>query len=78
MLDQISGCDKRERQSNDMHTEGRNAVKIKGMDILFCMQFKPIAVPLPFSPILTRSFSKMPGFYNNTTQNKVLLTMALG
>lgn len=48
MLDQISGCDKREGHSNDMHTEGRNAMKIKSMDILFCTQFKPITAPLPF------------------------------
>lgn len=45
MLDQITGRDKRESHSNDMHTEGRNAMKIKRMDIVFCTQFKPITSP---------------------------------
>lgn len=65
----------KERHSNDMHTEGRNAMKIKGMDILFCTQFKPITAPLPF--LLALIFQQNVVFCNSTAQNKVLLTMAL-
>lgn len=67
---------KTDRQSN-VYTEGRNAMKIKSIDILFCTHFSPKSVPLPFLPTRKRFFSKTPGFFNSATQSKVLLTMAL-